>query len=465
MYVILNRTAYVVSIKTPFSTEMIPRRVILKCKNSILYAWLVVGIAIFFYTYEYMIRIAPNALESHIKINFEAEYGMINNWYYIPYVPLQLFVGSLMDYFGSRVLIIMAVILCLIGLYIFGYNIPVDDITLMANKTPEQIEHYRLHLLHMIYFGRFLIGFGSAFGFVAILKVGSVWLPKKQLPLASAIGSAVGMGGNAFGQKIISHISLNYSHIVSINVFLIIGIILLVYVILFVREKEDNLRKRHSKKRLSMLYKNIYEVATTPQIWICGLVGAALWMPVQILGDYGSKLMPLWYHITGSENQIIETSQTMTIMVSLGFLIGAPISGFLATRFNKLRFQLNLSCFISALWLGFLIYFPMHNLLLANLFLFILGLIISSQVLVFALSTFSVQKRLTASAVALTNMIVMLPGLLESYFDKPLQNNHTTVFSGSGAEQTLLAIPVALFICFLLTFLIRTVSQNDQHTA
>ena len=88
------------------------------------------------------------------NINIET-FGLLSAAYYWAYTPMQVLVGTLMDHFGVRRLLTMAILLCAVGALFFGLH-----------------DNLAIGML-----SRFMIGFGSAFAFVGVLKSAADWLP------------------------------------------------------------------------------------------------------------------------------------------------------------------------------------------------------------------------------------------------------------------------------------------------
>src|SRR5690606_20279354 len=102
-----------------------------------------------FYCYEYYLRVAPAVMSTELKDAYrisDAGLGWLSGLFYWVYTPMQLPVGVMMDRFGPRKVLTAACLLCVVGTYYFAFSA----------------------LLSGALFGRFLIGFGSAFAFVGI---------------------------------------------------------------------------------------------------------------------------------------------------------------------------------------------------------------------------------------------------------------------------------------------------------
>ena len=119
-------------------------------------AWGIWFLAALFYFYEYILRTAPSVMLPELSAYFSISHaglGFLIGAYFYLYAPLQIVAGITIDVFGEKRILPMAVIMCLVGSFLFI------------------LPHYYTALI-----GRLLIGAGSAFGFVAIIYVATNWI-------------------------------------------------------------------------------------------------------------------------------------------------------------------------------------------------------------------------------------------------------------------------------------------------
>jgi MFS family permease len=93
-------------------------------------------------------------------------------------VLLQIPIGVLLDRFGARVLLSGAMALAAAGTIAFG----------LAQS------------LELAYAGRFLIGAGSAVGFIGSMALASQWFPVHRFALLAGLAMLIGMVGGFAGQ-------------------------------------------------------------------------------------------------------------------------------------------------------------------------------------------------------------------------------------------------------------------------
>lgn len=73
--------------------------------NYAMIGWLLCGLGAIFYSYEYLLRIAPSVMENALRTHFNLSasgFGFLSSIYYLAYVPMQLPVGVLLDRYGRR---------------------------------------------------------------------------------------------------------------------------------------------------------------------------------------------------------------------------------------------------------------------------------------------------------------------------------------------------------------------------
>ncbi|WP_420421101.1 MFS transporter [Simkania sp.] len=111
--------------------------------------WIIWGLAVTFYFYEYFLRVAPSVMVHELLTAFNigaGVFGTMTAFYLYAYAPMQIPVGILMDRFGARKLLTLAALACGIASLLFGFA---TEIWLAS-------------------IARFLIGAASAFAFVGM---------------------------------------------------------------------------------------------------------------------------------------------------------------------------------------------------------------------------------------------------------------------------------------------------------
>src|SRR3990167_8810668 len=238
----------------------------LREKKYMMMAWTICGFGAIYYCYEYLLRITPSVMEDALRSHFALSasgFGLLSAFYYYAYVPLQIPVGILLDRYGPKLLITLACLICVIGTFIFAGS----------------------NLFWLAATGRFLVGFGSAFAFVGVLKLATIWLPEDKLGMVAGMASALGTIGAMLGDNMLGCMVHEIGWQQTVNYTAYIGIVLTVILWYGVHDRKKY--QRHSGTvssfRKSMI--DLYIIARSPQTWINGLIGCLIYLPTTVFAE------------------------------------------------------------------------------------------------------------------------------------------------------------------------------------
>lgn len=401
----------------------------------VLIGWLVTLTVTLFYMYEYFLRVEPSPMIdyfiAHYAVNL-ADIGTIDGAYYWTYIPMQVLVGMLLDQYGVRRPLFVAIVSCIVGSLLFG------------------IENSYISVI----VGRMLIGFGSAFGFVAVLKTAADWLPKRHFPLAVGISTSLGMLGAILSLTVITNLIQTLGVKTTIDLSILVGMVLLIASYVIVHDRVKNNRSSHFKKRVKNINKAFMSVVRNPQIWLAGYIGLSLYLPTQLFsGLWG---IPYFIHI---KHYTPEMASMLSSLLFAGWIVGAPLSGFIAEYvMTDDRLLLMLSSLGCTGLLTALIYGGVGDLRLYGILIFALGISSSAQILVFDYAKNLSPRSCAATAVAVVNMIVMLGGPLQRWVGFLIQSYAVDgmVFTEHGFQKAFMIMPVLCLLSFFVTFFLKT---------
>ena len=127
-----------------------------------------------FFGYGFMLRVQPSVIVADLMRDFAvgaAALGGLSAFYFYGYAGMQVPVGMLMDRFGPRRLMPVALLLCAGGLALFA----------------------TARALEMAALGQVLVGARAAFSFLGALTVAVQTLPMRHFGLLTGLLQAVGM--------------------------------------------------------------------------------------------------------------------------------------------------------------------------------------------------------------------------------------------------------------------------------
>jgi len=264
-------------------------------------AWVICGLGALYYSYEYLLRITPSVMELPLREHFNLSatgFGLLSAVYYYAYVPLQVPVGVLLDRYGPRILLTMACFVCVLGTFIFAST----------------------QVFWIAASGRFLVGFGSAFAFVGVLKLATIWLPEDKLAMVSGLAAALGTVGAMLGDNLLGILvdNIGWSKTVNLTAYFGIGLV----VVLWVGIRDKKSRKQHNGTignfRTSMIDLGI--IMRNKQMWINGMYGCLVYLPTTVFAE-------LWgiSYLKQAHGLSQEGAGFANSILFLGFTIGAPL--------------------------------------------------------------------------------------------------------------------------------------------
>jgi MFS family permease len=405
------------------------------------YAWFMWFLAAMFYCYEFLLRVMPSVMMGYLERFYHidiAMLGLLASSYYFTYTPLQLIAGTLMDHYGVRRLLTMSVLLCGFGCYFFGLN-----------------NSFSLALI-----GRMIIGAGSAFAFVGVLKIAADWLPHRYFGMLSGATTAIGMLGAISGELFVNQSFKHFGIIHFLWYLIIFSFILAVFLYLFLRDKPSQI-KHHPKltQEISNVWHDIRIILGNRNIIYIGLIALFLFAPTTIFSDlWGVSYLKNVYHFDTHIASILSSC------VYFGWIVGGPLIGYLSDHYHLRKLPLQFGSLFALVTSMLLLYGPFTHAQPIGILLFLMGFFSSSQVLGFAAATDITPTNKSGTAIALTNMFTMLSGLLQILVGYLLRNSgpvniHIDNVGISAFHHAFALIP----LCFLLACIVSTKLLTETH--
>jgi len=407
--------------------------------------WIIWTLAAFFYFYEYVLRVSPSVMVPELMNAFHVDattLGLLTSFYFYAYAPMQLPVGLLIDRFGAKKLLTFASIVCGLGAILFG----VSSYFLQASL------------------GRLLLGFGSSFGFVAMVYVCSHWFPKSKRALLVGLANSIGMVGAFCGQGPLG-IAL---HVVNWRVALIIlGItgFFLAFLIYFIVEKENSYEL--SKKNLTKtLFSGLKSICKNRHAWINAVTALLVYVTTSAVADlWGVPFLQAAYQISKQQAAFAIS------MIFIGWLVGGPVIGWLSDYIRKRKAVIVISIVLTLISLSCVVYILHLPLPLLYMLLFCIGFFSSGELLNFTLATELAAPNVKASAIAFTNCIVSFgSGFIQPVVGKILDlswngatENGINIYSTHAYQWAFLILPIFLCIALMLSYFLKESNPTGEH--
>ncbi len=412
--------------------------------------WIICGLAAGFYCYEYLLRITPGLMVEHLQVAFSkngmpldaTQVGHLSAYYYYAYTPMQLPVGLMMDRYGPRNILTIAVLSCAIGTLIFAST----------------------HNPSIAAAGRFLIGFGSSFAFVGVLKLATTWLPADRFAFVSGLTTTLGMIGAMFGGTYLSALITDLGWRETLYYSSYVGFILFPIIWFIVRDAPSGETASVDPRTVKVLsyaqlFRDILFAMRNKQIWINGVIGCLIMAPTVVFAElWGVSYLKTVQSLTN------EQSTRAVSLIFLGWAIGGPLVGFISDRMKKRKPLLWLGSFIVTILLFLVIFYPELTYLQVSVLLFAIGFFSSVEIICFAIGRENCQLRLAGTVVAITNFIVVcgfffqeLVGVLldRAWNSDRLMIDAMKVYSADNYRAAMFILPILTLVAFFLCFLLK----------
>jgi MFS family permease len=410
-------------------------------RYPLIFAWIIWGLAAMFYCYEYLLRILPSVMSDYLRNLFMINgfaFGNLAAAYYYTYVPMQLPAGILMDRANPRKILAAACLVCAVGTY--GFTSP--------------------HL-YIAYMGRCLVGLGSAFAFVGVMKLSTLWFPPHYFSFITGLTTSLGMLGAMVGN--ITLVRLMHwlgPHKLLLGA-VIIGFLLALIIHWIIPQHSTGQATQPVRPLNTGRYRTeIFALLQDPQMWLLGTIGCCLFLSLTTFAEmWGIPYLVEHYKLSQ------QYASYYNALVFLGWAMGSPLMGYLASRChaNHLPRLIAVNALLGAICFSLILYNSSFMKPYLGALLFLFGLFSSVQVVVFTIARNFYPLGLSGIAFAVTNLLVMLGGGLSQPMVGYLLDRSSELsradgllhFSSQAFVYGLSFLPVSFCLAALLSYCIK----------
>lgn len=398
--------------------------------------WFMLALGIIFYCYEFFLRISPSVDVGPLMQYFQLDAFGISKLlavFYIAYTLGQIPAGLILDRYPLRLVLAIASLMCAFGVYLFI-------------ATPN---------IYLAWIGRFMVGFASSFAFVAVLKIGRVYLPSKYFTRIVGVTVAIGTILAAYGD-VLSSFFINKNFKIIFVVSFIIGLALCTLFACFYYFFSEHPNERNARIH-HFSWQDILALIKNYPLWLNGIVGGLFYLPTTVLADvWGDYFLRSEYHFS-----LTQSSYSITWLF-VGWMIGSPIMGYLADRFKSTRTLISINALLSTGILVHMLFLPEGSVKILSILMFLLGLTSSAQLVVWRIFHQLAPLNLAATGIALTNMIIMFTcatgQMLIGFLLIGKQNSdNINLYTNIDYHHSLMILPFALIAA---AFLVRLLPKQ-----
>jgi sugar phosphate permease len=412
-------------------------------------AWMVWACAALFYCYQYIIRVSPNVMTEDLMQAFSIDataLGVIVAFYYYAYAGMQLPMGALMDRFGPGLILSFASFVCAAACFIFSAT---NDATSAS-------------------LARFMMGLGSACGWLGILKLGTLWFRPQQLGKVIGFTMTLGTVGAATGGLPLEFLIDCVGWRKSMVIIGVVGMAIGALIFITARNTPPTLPEKSfsdaGNETIGFL-EGIKCVIFSRQVWMLGIYAMLMYVPLTILGDlWGVPFIQKFYLIDE------KFAAPVVSFLFVGIACGSPVFAMLSDRFESRKIPLFLGALATLLIYCAIFFIPGIPLTLMYALFFLAGFFFPAQCLCFAAVCEITPLNASGLVIGFINMVVMLSGVLFHPLVGKLLDLNSNHLLSDGIPMYELAdfrialsiIPLCLGGAFILSFFIHETYPKTQ---
>jgi MFS family permease len=363
-------------------------------------AWLVWVLATVFVVWLFAIQTGFAVVSPDIQVTAHltiAQIGLAASIYTWVFAVVQFFSGALLDRFGSRPLMAIAVALVTIGAFLYAGTTNFTTLALAQS----------------------VLAIGSSFGFVGAGYLGGKWFDAAKYGLMFGLVQTFASLGSAVGQPLIlaALTSLNWQQLlVAFGTF---GVLLVVLFIVFVRnpaaeqpvltEASMGVGTTHHGNVFGQIFRDLGSSFANYKVDLsAALAGTSFGAMLAVGVLWGPRIM-------GARGAETDFATILTALAWLGLAVGAPIVNIVSDRWRSRKWPAFYGLLLQAIAIALVIYLPREDNGVALILMFAIGFFAGAHMLGFTIAAEAVPGRLIGSASAIVNGVCfIIGGLLTS---------------------------------------------------
>ncbi len=397
---------------------------------STYFIWL---IATSFAFFQFFLQTATGVIGVEWQKDFHltnVELSSLSSAFFYTYACMQIPAGLLFDRFQPR--------------YILGTSafVLTCSLLLLANT----------HSYSIAFIARLLMGAGSAFGFVGLLQVCASNFPPKRFAFMVGMSEGITMSSVMLSIMLLNFLVTHFTWRETLTGCSVVTFILTLATFFFIRTQPINPHLAEEKAMTYSIVHSLKIIFTNPQVIIGSIYSFFMFAIVNAFASLWG--VPFLMTTNALAKQ---TATNLVAIIFLGIGAGGPLIGWIAKITENPRQLLIVCSGLSTLVMSLVIFYPSLPPALLYVLFFLEGVFCSAYIQCFAIIKDAVPHEIRASALATSNMIIMLGapilqltiGFLLQTHCLGLSDNIVTYY-----RMSLAILPIGMLIAFTLSFFI-----------
>lgn len=412
-------------------------------KQSPIQPWIVIFSAslLFFFVFiqlNMFNAIGPSLFKAfHLTDNYDL--GWLAVIYMLANVICLFPAGILLDHYSTRKIILLAMSCCVLSTFFFSFAT-----TLLEAEI-----------------SRWVVGIAGSFSLLSAVRIASRWFPPKHMALVIGLVVTFAMIGGMIAQTPLTKSIEWFGWQNTLRIDAALGLVMLFFMILFVRDYPSGMQaffqKQHESLERVGFWHALARVLCNAQNWLAGAYTSLVNLPIFILGTAWGAL-----YLTQTRHLDADSASWVLMMLFFGVIIGSPVLGEISDYIGRRKLPMIIGAIASIVVILAIMYLPNLNVVELLILFFLLGFVISAQVIGYPLVAESNPGSLTGTAEGLASVLIMGGGFAIPLFPfiLDLSWNHTMLndvplYSPSSFEHAMMIMPIAFLIALICSLLVK----------
>jgi sugar phosphate permease len=407
-------------------------------------SWLSVACGALFYCYQFVLRVSPNVMNNELLHDFSIDattFGTMIAFYSWSYAGVQIPLGIALDRFGPGRLLTVASLICASSCFLFSLS-----------TSP-----------YLASFSLFIMGLGSACGFLGSIKLGTVWFPPSHLARVIAVIMIFGTVGAGLGGSPLSMLTDYLGWQATMQFLGCVGIVIAFFMYLIVGRTPVTLVYEPTKS----VFAGLKRVLKSPQAWLISIYSMLMYTPIIIMGvAWGVPFILSAYEVDE------KLAATVITTMFVGAAIGSPFFSMLSDKMKRRNQPMLIGAVASFVLYCLILFIPNVPLPLMYVLFFAAGFSYTAKSLSFTSICEIMPQSSSAVAVGFINTITMATGalfhplmgkMLVSHWDGSIVDGVVT-YSLADYQFALAIIPFCLGLSILVIRYIKETHHAHELT-
>lgn len=388
------------------------------------------GVAICCFMVHLTIQFSSGMIAGQLSVDFDLDavsVAIMMGMVFYPNIMLQIPAGMVTDRFGARKVLTTGALVCAIGAYGF------------ANATG----FYQACLF------RACMGAGLSFAFVSMAYLMANWMPRDSFSMAFAIAEMLSLTFTIFAMRYLAITLPNGSWRDFITLLMYVAIGLAFLVAFLVRDKPDYLEDSQQSLSFDDLFVQLKLFILDSKMWANGIYAGLLF---SCLTCFVAQWGPNFLSQATAMN--LDEAASMCAMITFGLIVSCPLLSWVLPKIENIHMVLSLCALMTSISLSFVVMFPMMDLWVMRVCLFLVGFCSVGYLVPFTIAHYYVRPGSKSTAIGFINMLATVFGPLLSFVIAVIMKHNSvgSDYSLSDFQLAMYLLPAMMFFASIICF-------------